>query len=78
MSYFERWLKKVAPQSLQFIAVPALCLIIFVPLTIMELGLIGALIAGGMGAAYSALMSNLVIMDILVGGFFDSIILLDL
>ena len=77
MSYFERWLKSCATAAAAYLT-PALCLIIFVPLTIMELGLIGALIAGGIKAAYSALMGSLVIRDILVGGFFDSIILLDL
>jgi PTS system beta-glucosides-specific IIC component len=78
MSYFEHWLKKFTPQSLQFIIVPALCLIIFVPLTIMVFGPIGGLIASGIETAYSALMGNLVIMDILLGGFFSIIILLGL
>jgi PTS system beta-glucosides-specific IIC component len=78
MSYFERWLKKVTSESLQFIIVPALCLIIFVPLTIMVFGPFGSLIASGIEAAYNVLMGNLIIMDVLLGGFFSIIILLGL
>lgn len=38
MSYFEKWLKKILPQVTQFILVPFLCLIVFVPLSILVFG----------------------------------------
>lgn len=76
MSHFERWLKKVIPQSLQFIIVPAGCLFVFVPLTIMVFGPIGSLIANGISSAYVALLNYRIVSAVLLGAFFSLIILL--
>lgn len=76
MSYFERWLKRVVPQSLQFTVVPAGCLFIFVPLTIMVFGPIGSLIANGISSVYVALLNVKLVSGILLGAFFSLIILL--
>lgn len=76
MSHFERWLKKVVPQVLQFTIVPAACLFIFVPLTIMVFGPIGSLVANGISDAYVALMDVRILSGLLLGAFFSLIILL--
>lgn len=75
MSYFERWLKRVVPQSLQFIIVPAGCLFIFVPLTIMVFGPIGSLVANGISELYQVLMAYPVVSCTFLGAFFSLIIL---
>jgi PTS system beta-glucosides-specific IIC component len=76
MSYFEKWLKKVVPQTLQFILVPAGCLFVFVPLTILVFGPIGALLGNGIKVLYTALENNIILTDIIFGGLFSIIILL--
>lgn len=76
MSYLERWLKRVVPQTLQFIVVPAGCLFILVPLTIMVFGPVGSIIANGISSAYQSLMAYPIISCTLLGAFFSLIILL--
>ena len=76
MSYFEKWLKKHVAKNMQFIIVPAACLFIFVPLTILVFGPIGGMIGNFVKWIYSILSGNVVIMDIVFGGFFSIIILL--
>lgn len=78
MSYFEKWLKKVLPQVVQFILVPLLCLGIFVPITIMVFGPIGGLLANGITVAYNALFHFRVLADVVFGAFFIIVILLGL
>lgn len=78
MSLFERWLKRVAPSSVQFVIVPALCLFVFVPLTIMVFGPLGGLAANGISALYTVLANNLIVMDVVLGALFSIIILLGL
>lgn len=78
MSLFERWLKRVAPSSVQFVIVPALCLFVFVPLTIMVFGPLGGLAANGISALYIVLANNLIVMDVVLGALFSIIILLGL
>lgn len=76
MSIFEKWLKKVLPSAVQFILVPALCLFVFVPLTIIVFGPIGGLIGNIVKGLYSLLSSNVILTDIVFGGLFSIIILL--
>ena len=75
MSYFERWLKKTVPATLQFIVVPAACLFIFVPLTIMVFGPVGSLVANGISTVYQAVMAYPIISCTLLGALFSLIIL---
>ncbi|NCB32832.1 MAG: hypothetical protein EOM64_02945 [Erysipelotrichia bacterium] len=76
MSYFEKWLKKALPSAIQFILVPAACLFVFVPLTIMVFGPIGGLVGNLIKSLYSVLASNVILTDIVFGGLFSIIILL--
>ena len=76
MSYLERWLKKVLPQVTQFILVPFLCLIIFVPLSILVFGPIGGLVGNGINALYGVARTNTILVDIIFGGLFSLVILI--
>ena len=76
MSYFEKWLKKVLPQITQFILVPFLCLVVFVPLTILVFGPIGGLVANAITAVYNLIGANTILVDIVFGGLFSLVILL--
>lgn len=76
MSYFEKWLKKVLPQMTQFILVPFLCLIVFVPLTILVFGPIGGLVANAINAVYGLVGASKILVGIVFGGFFSLVILL--
>ena len=78
MSIFERFLKKTLPQVVQFILVPALCLFVFVPLTILVFGPLGGAVAEGIRAVYVVLNNNVLIMDIVFGALFSIVILLGL
>lgn len=75
MSYLERWLKRVLPQAIQFTAVPAICLFVFVPLTIMVFGPIGSFVANGIADIYMALANFRVISGVLMGAFYSLVIL---
>lgn len=75
MSFFERWLKRVLPKAIQFTAVPAGCLFVFVPLTIMVFGPLGNIIANGIASAYLALINVRVLAGMVLGAFFSLIIL---
>lgn len=76
MSYFEKWLKKVLPQMTQFILVPFLCLIVFVPLSILVFGPIGGLVANGINAVYGAVSASKILVGVVFGGLFSLVILL--
>jgi PTS system beta-glucosides-specific IIC component len=76
MSFFEKWLKKVIPMAVQFIIVPALCLCILVPVTIMVFGPVGSLIANAIKYIYLAIMNYHIFSGIFLGAFFSLIILL--
>lgn len=76
MSYFEKWLKKVLPQITQFILVPFLCLVVFVPLTILVFDPIGGLVANAITAVYNLIGANTILVDIVFGGLFSLVILL--
>lgn len=76
MSYFEKWLKKVLPQMTQFILVPFLCLIVFVPLSILVFGPIGGLVANGINAVYGLVSASKILVGIVFGGLFSLVILL--
>lgn len=78
MSFFERWLKKVLPEVLQFVLVPLFCLVVFVPLSILVFGPVGGIMANGISAVYTALSGQLFLLDIVFGALFSIIILLGL
>lgn len=78
MSYVEKWLKNVLPQVIQFIVVPLICLVVFVPLTIMVFGPIGGLIANSISFAYTALIGVPFVFHVLMGAFFIIIIMFGL
>ncbi len=76
MSYFEKWLKKILPQVTQFILVPFLCLIVFVPLSILVFGPAGGFIANGINTVYGVISANRILVGIVFGGLFSLVILL--
>ena len=76
MSYFEKWLKKILPQVVQFILVPFLCLIVFVPLSILVFGPLGGLVANGINAVYGVVSASKILVGIVFGGLFSLVILL--
>ncbi len=76
MSHFERWLKKTLPQVVQFILVPFLCLVIFVPLSILVFGPVGGLVANGINAVYGVISASRILLGIVFGGLFSLVILL--
>ncbi len=76
MSYFEKWLKKILPQVTQFILVPFLCLIVFVPLSILVFGPAGGFVANGINAVYGVISANRILVGIVFGGLFSLVILL--
>jgi len=78
MSYLERWLKKALPQAFQFILVPLVCLVVFVPATVMVFGPIGGFIANGVLAVYNVLATQVILLDLVFGAFFTLVILLGL
>lgn len=76
MSYFEKALKKYLPEMTQFILVPLLCLVVFVPLTILVFGPIGGMIANGITAVYNLICANKILVGIVFGAFFSLVILI--
>lgn len=76
MSYFEKMLKKYLPEITQFILVPLLCLVVFVPLTILVFGPVGGIIANGITAVYNLICTNKILVGIVFGGFFSLVILI--
>lgn len=76
MSHFERWLKKTLPQVVQFILVPFLCLVVFVPLSILVFGPVGGLVANGINAVYGVISASRILVGVVFGGLFSLVILL--
>lgn len=76
MSLLENWLKKMLPQVTQFILVPFLCLIIFVPLTILVFGPLGGMIANAINGIYGLINTSKILVGIVFGGLFSLVILL--
>ena len=76
MSYFEKALKKHLPEITQFILVPLLCLVVFVPLTILVFGPIGGIIANGITAVYNLICTSKILVGIVFGAFFSLVILI--
>ncbi len=58
-SYVERGLKRIVPDVLRSIAIPALSILIMLPLELCLLGPIGAVIGDGIGASVTTLRSTL-------------------
>ncbi len=58
-SYVERGLKRVVPDVLRSIAIPALSILIMLPLELCLIGPIGAVIGDGIGASVTTLRSGL-------------------
>lgn len=78
MSYVEHFLKEHLPESTQFILVPLVCLVLFVPLTIMVFGPLGGFLANGILAVYNVLAASPVLLETVFGAFFSLVILLGL
>lgn len=76
MSYVERWLKQVLPQVVQFILVPAVCLCLFVPLSILVFGPIGGMVGNLIRIIYDAISGIPLLTSIIFGACFSLIILL--
>lgn len=76
MSLLENWLKKILPQVTQFILVPFLCLVIFVPLTILVFGPLGGMIANAINGIYGLINTSKILVGIVFGGLFSLVILL--
>lgn len=76
MSYFEKWLKKLLPQITQFILVPFLTLIVFVPLTILVFGPVGGVVANAINALYGLVSASKILVGVVFGGLFSLVILL--
>ena len=58
------------------ILVPFLCLIVFVPLSILVFGPAGGFIANGINAVYGVISANRILVGIVFGGLFSLVILL--
>lgn len=68
--------EKILPQVVQFILVPFLCLIVFVPLSILVFGPLGGLVANGINAVYGVVSASKILVGIVFGGLFSLVILL--
>ena len=79
LSYLERWLKKVIPESLQLLFVPLISLFIMVPLTAGLFGPFGVYVGEGISNAINFLMNyNGWIAGALVGGAWNIFVIFGL
>ena len=69
LSYLERFLDKRLPDVIKALAVPFLCAVIMVPLTILVIGPLSDAAANGIAVAYNYLYHTVpAVAAILVGG----------
>lgn len=72
LSYLERWLDKHLPDIIKALAVPFISTIIMVPLTILVIGPVSDMLAGGIADAYNFLVNTVpALAAILVGGIWQ-------
>ncbi|CAJ1180276.1 PTS system beta-glucoside-specific EIIBCA component [Companilactobacillus paralimentarius] len=79
LSYLERWLKRIIPESLQLLFVPLISLFIMVPLTAGLFGPFGVYVGEGISSAINFLMNyNGWIAGALVGGAWNVFVIFGL
>lgn len=72
----ERFLRKHMAQNLQLIVVPVICLVFIVPLTLLVFGPVGSAIANGIADVYKMMLhGNMVLFQVVFGGFFIFVIM---
>lgn len=72
----ERFLRKHMAQNLQLILVPVICLVFIVPLTLLVFGPVGSAIANGIADVYKMMLhGNMVLFQVVFGGFFIFVIM---
>lgn len=72
LSYLERWLNKHLPDIIKALAVPFICTVIMVPLTILVIGPVSDMLATGIANAYNFLVNTVpALAAILVGGIWQ-------
>lgn len=72
LSLLERWLEKHLPDVIKAIAVPFICAVIMVPLTILVIGPISDFLANGLAICYNWLAHTLpVVAALVVGGLWQ-------
>ena len=72
LSLLERWLEKHLPDVIKAIAVPFICAVIMVPLTILVIGPISDALANGLAVGYNWLAHNVpALAAIVVGGLWQ-------
>ena len=72
LAYLERFLEKHLPDVIKAIAVPFICAVIMVPMTILVIGPISDMLANGIAAGYKFLSDTVpVIAGALVGGIWE-------
>ncbi len=72
LAYLERWLEKHLPDVIRAIAVPFICAVIMVPLTILVIGPISDFLANGLAICYNWLAHTLpVVAALVVGGLWQ-------
>lgn len=72
LSYLERWLNKHLPDIIKALAVPFICTVIMVPLTILFIGPVSDMLATGIANAYNFLVNTVpALAAILVGGIWQ-------
>lgn len=72
LAYLERWLEKHLPDVIKAIAVPFICAVIMVPLTILVIGPISDFLANGLAICYNWLAHTLpVVAALVVGGLWQ-------
>ena len=72
LAYLERWLEKHLPDVVKAIAVPFICAVIMVPLTILVIGPISDALANGLAIGYNWLAHNVpVLAAVVVGGLWQ-------
>lgn len=68
LSYLERWLKKITPKVIELVVVPAVCLLVLVPLSALVIGPFGIVVGGALGAGLSWLSSTVPLLFYVVVG----------
>ena len=72
LAYLERWLEKHLPDVIKAIAIPFICAVIMVPLTILVIGPISDFLANGLAICYNWLAHTLpVVAALVVGGLWQ-------
>ena len=72
LSWLEHWLDEHLPDIIKALAVPFICTIVMVPLTILVIGPVSNVLANAIAAAYNFLANNVpALAAILVGGIWQ-------